>query len=141
MAAASRQARRLRLVLGFVAAHSVVVGVGLIVAYPAVLKALGFHAVEEPFFPAQGGVFHLVMATAYALPALRPDRFEPLILLAVVAKSMATLFLIGYWLLVDAIWSVLLSGVADLLMGALILTVWLAWRRVPSPRMTGGDGS
>ena len=93
----------------------------------------------EPFFPAQGGIFHIVMAVAYTLPALHPDRFEPLILLAVIAKSIATLFLVGYWLLVNPIWSVLLSGVGDLLMGALILAVWLAWRQSAPESGEGGD--
>jgi hypothetical protein len=141
MSGSSRQARRLRLVLGLVAAHSAAVGAGLIFAHPAVLRALGFHAVGEPFFPVQGGVFHLVMAAAYTLPALHPARFEPLILLAVIAKSIATLFLVGYWLLVDPVWSVLLSGVGDLLMGALILMVWFSWRRSPPEGRAGGDGS
>jgi hypothetical protein len=141
MSGSSRQARRLRLVLGLVAAHSAAVGAGLIFAPPAILGALGFHPVGEPFFTAQGGVFHLVMAVAYALPALHPARFEPLILLAVITKSIATLFLVGYWLLVDPVRSILLSGVGDLLMGALILTVWLSWRRLPPEGREGGDGS
>jgi hypothetical protein len=139
MPGSSRQTRRLRLILGLVAAHSTAVGIGLLIAHPTILRALGFQAVGEPFFPSQGGIFHIVMAVAYTLPALHPARFEPFILLAVIAKTMATLFLIGYWLLVDPIWSVLLSGIGDLLMGALILVVWLSWRRV-SPEGGGEEG-
>ncbi len=120
---------RLRALLVLVAIHSAGVGMGLILALPPVMTFMGFGPIGEPFFPAQGGVFHLVMTVAYLLPAIAPERYEPVLVLIVVTKFMATLFLFTYWLVFDRVWIVAFSGLTDLIMGLLVLWAWRTWKR------------
>lgn len=96
----------------------------------SLMPFFGFEVSVENFFPVQGGVFHLVMATAYALAAIGMDRFGGLILITIVAKFMATVFLLIYYFAVDKVWTVLLSAVGDILMGMVILLVYLYYSKV-----------
>ncbi len=125
---------RLRALLVMVALHSAGVGVGLILALPPVMTFMGFGTIHEPFFPAQGGVFHLVMTVAYLLPAAAPERYEPILVLVVATKMIATVFLFSFWLFVEPIWMVLFSGLTDLAMGLLVLWAWRSWRRPTEER-------
>jgi hypothetical protein len=120
---------RLRLLLWLVAAHSVGVGLGLILHPPALLVWMGFEALCEPFFAVQGGVFHLVVAVAYGLAACAPARREPLIDFAVMTKSLAAVFLVLYWSRQPHLWSVLASGIVDGLMALAIVLARHRWRR------------
>ena len=121
--------RRLVLILWLVAAHSFIVGWGLILIPASVTSFFGFEPYVQRFFPVQGGVFHLVISVGYALAAIDPDRRQSLVVLAVVAKFMAVVFLLFYYLVIDRIWLVLLSGVGDCLMGVAILLALLAFNR------------
>ncbi len=121
--------KRLDLVLWLVAVHSAFVGLGLILMPASTMPFFGFEVTGEKFFALQGGVFHLVMAVAYALATIRAERYRGLILLAILAKFMATVFLFVYYLFVERIWTVLLSGAGDCLMGIAILVAFLNYRR------------
>ncbi len=83
----------------------------------------GFQADTEPFFAAQAGVFHLVLAVGYTMAALGHPNTESLVLFSILVKGMAAIFLLGYFLLKDRKWVILLSGAADGCMGA---AIWLA---------------
>ena len=88
----------------------------------------GFAVAVEKFFPVQGGVFHIVMAVVYSLAGYHKLRQESLILVSVIAKYMATLFLVTYALFVQAVWMVWISALGDLIMGSVILWAWRSCR-------------
>jgi hypothetical protein len=112
---------RLRLFLWLVALHSFVVGILLIVLPARAFPAFGYGPIGDAFFKVQGGVFHLVMVFGYAGGARRPADNQPLIVFAIAAKGLATLFLLSYFIFADRLLVVLLSGIGDGVMGALIL--------------------
>lgn len=120
--------RRLTLIFWAVCLHSLAAGLGLILSGPAGLQRYGFALAGEPFFPVQGGVFHLVMALAYAMAARNPEEGRGLILLSISAKFTALLFLLTYYLFVDTISVVALSGVADGAMGVVMLLAYRSYR-------------
>ena len=120
---------QLQILLWLVALHSLAVGVGLLLHPAGLLARAGYAPVGEPFFPSQGGVFHFVMAVGYALGARDPERNEALIRFAVVVKFMALAFLVAYWLAHRQLLVVLGSGLADGVMGLLILWALRRWRR------------
>jgi len=121
--------RRLRALLALVGIHSIAVGIGLMAHPASVFEFMGYARCSEPFFPTQGGVFHIVMAVGYLMAAADPSGNRCLITFAVVVKLLATAFLVFYWSAIDRIPVVLVSGVLDGLMGVLILAASVTWRR------------
>ncbi len=114
------------MVLWMVAAHSILMGVAL-VSQPAVLmKWSGFNSGYEHFFPAQGGVFHLLMAVAYLLGAINSQKYHVLIVFSVIVKAVATLFLFLYCFTVEFKWIILVSGIIDGITGT---AIFIAFRR------------
>jgi len=106
------------------AVHSFLVGVGLVIQVPKVMALFGFQPCHEHFFPAQGGVFHIVMAGGYVLAALDSIRYRCLALFSIFVKAAATLFLVSYFVFIDGILMILLSGIGD---GALCLALLLSF--------------
>ena len=119
----------LTLLLWFAAIHSFLVGLGLVLLPASAMSFFGLIPYVERFFPVQGGVFHIVMSVAYTLAAIRTDRFLQLIVFAIVAKLMAAVFLFTYYIAIDGIWVILLSGAGDGLMGLALLLAFRAYRR------------
>jgi hypothetical protein len=117
----SLQRRLLPLLLLGIALHSFVAGVLLIVLSPRDLQAFGFALVGEPFFKAQSGVLHILMAAIYVVGARDPVRHRAFILFAIAVKLTAFVFLALYYLLAGRILTVLLSGIADGLMAAALV--------------------
>ena len=121
--------RQLSLILWLVALHSLCAGVCLI-SFPAhIIQMFGFSLYQERFFPVQGGMFHIVISMVYALCALRVERFGGVIILSVIIKFIAFFFLLCYYLFVQDIWFVLLAGIMDGFMGAVILWSFLLYKR------------
>lgn len=89
---------RLSLVLWAIALHSFLVGLGLIMQPPVIMKLFGFKSCGEHFFPAQGGVFHIVMAFAYAMAAGNLQKNRALVIFSIGVKAAATVFLLIYFL-------------------------------------------
>jgi len=118
--------KHLVLILWLVAIHSFAVGCGLMFSPPSLLQFFGFGHYGEKFFPVQGGVFHIVMSVAYVLAAVGLQRYNGLLQLSILAKIMATIFLLSYYFFINPIWTVLASGIGDGLMG--IVLFW-AYRR------------
>jgi hypothetical protein len=112
----------LRIFLILVSIHSFCVGLGLIFIPLGLYEFFGFRGYGGNFFKIQAGVFHIVMCLAYSWAALDPVRNVILIRFAIVAKMMATVFLISYAVFIDMIWTVMASGVGDFLMG--LVLVW-----------------
>ena len=102
-----------------IALHSFAVGGGLIWANPEVLKFAGWVEQGPVFFPHQGGVFHIVLGICYLVEYFH---YRGIILL-IIAKSIATVFLIGSVALGEPAWVVLFSGVVDGLMAVAVLIV------------------
>jgi hypothetical protein len=125
--------RRLIVLMWLVALHSFLVGIGLIVLKPTAMPFFGLQPFVEKFFPVQGGVFHLIMCLIYLLGAVNPERFDNLIILAIIAKFMAAAFLILYYILGSQVWMVVLSAVADGLMGLVILLAYRSFIRPAHP--------
>ncbi len=124
--------RRLALLLWLVSAHSTAVGLGMIWQPDAIFSSLGYAPVGEPFFPVQGGVFHIVMAFGYARAAHNMAENRCLVVFAVLVKSIATVFLLAYWIFVARISVLLLSGIVDGIMALLIGVGYRTWRGLPA---------
>ncbi|HES59087.1 MAG: hypothetical protein JW956_04860 [Calditrichaceae bacterium] len=120
--------KRLTVILILTAVHSFFVGIGLIVQIPILMDWFGFGRIIQPFFPAQGGIFHILMSAAYMLAALRPDKNEDLIKFIIIVKITATLFLLIYFLCIDHIWMVLLSCFSDGVLALLIVLTFNSYK-------------
>lgn len=115
---------RLTTVLWLMAVHSFTVGLFLIIQIPKMMDVLGFHLEHEHFFPAQGGIFHIVMAVGYALAARDCVRYRCLIVFSIFVKAAATLFLLLYFAFADKILMILFSGIGD---GVFCLMLYLTF--------------
>ena len=107
-------------VLWLVALHSITIGLALIAQPTLLMKLSGFSPECEQFFPAQGGVFHVLMAVAYVMGAINIKKYHYLIVFSIIVKAVATLFLMVYCFTVEFKWIVLLSGIGDGVMGLII---------------------
>ena len=89
----------------------------------------GFGAVSPLFFARQAGVFHFVAGTAYLVEYFRYRG----VLLLVITKSVAVVFLLTTSGLDSVPWVVPLSGVADGVMGLAVVLL----RRARGLRLAG----
>jgi len=117
---------QLVVLLRLMAAHSAAVGLGLVLAPPAVFAFFGFGDLGDGFFRAQGGVFHVLMAVAYWAGADRLGRESGLVQFAIGVKLTAAVFLFGWTALVGVALGIWASGCVDL---AMALGLSWAWRR------------
>lgn len=102
-----------------VAAYSYAVGAALLAVPSLATRLGGWPEVEPLFFPRQGGVLHLVVATGYLVEYRRHRG----VTLLVTAKAAAALFLFAHAVLAPGAWLVPASGAGDALMGALVVLV------------------
>ncbi|MBC8214493.1 MAG: hypothetical protein ISR90_00415 [Candidatus Marinimicrobia bacterium] len=104
----------------FIALHSFVVGVCMIVMPIKFLHYFGFD-ITERFFLTQGGVFHIVMSVAYVMSVSRGKIYSNMLVFSFSAKFIATIFLVFYYTTISQNWVILLSGIGDCIMGIVIL--------------------
>ncbi|MBU8871676.1 MAG: hypothetical protein KOO60_12490 [Gemmatimonadales bacterium] len=130
MAVSTRIATFLKIWLWLMAFHSFAVGLGLIWHPAILLSRLGYVPCSEPFFPTQGGVFHIVMAVGYSMAAWNPSNFRCLVIFSIVVKVMATVFLAVYWFINPSLWVVLMSGLADGAMAIILAFLYNRWRLI-----------
>ena len=120
--------RLLGIFLILVAIHSIVVGICLIASPVSFIEYLGF-PMKEKFYAVQGGVFHLVVSVAYLMAARDIKHEKSLVVFSFCAKFIAVIFLFIYYFAVNPIPLVLISGIGDLIMGAVIYWLFrLTWR-------------
>jgi len=112
--------KRLSSFLWLVAAHSFVVGILLVIHPAPLIKLMGFRDIHEPFFPCQGGVFHVIMSIAYIYGAIDTRKNKNMIIYAVIVKMAAAGFLFSYYYFMERLMIILLSGLVDFLMGVAI---------------------
>ena len=105
-------------------AHTSCVAIGLFVLPGSYLPYFGFEDYQGRFFQMQAGVFHLVMGVAYLLAIYHGEREAWFVYFAVLAKSIAFLFLVIYFVLFEQIWMVIFSACADGGMGLLLLLIY-----------------
>ncbi len=110
-----------RVLVVLVALHSVLVGVSLMAAPGWASHFGGWGTVSPLFFPCQAGIFHLVLAAGYLIEYFR---YRGVVFL-VTAKAMALIFLTTATVVGGVPWIVPFSGVADGLMGLVVLLVHL----------------
>ena len=87
---------------------------------------------EQPILTHEDPV-HLVMALGYGMAAHDLERHSCLVVFAVAVKTIATVFLLVYWLFVSSLPIVLLSGIGDGLLAAALAWLYAAWRGKPAP--------
>ena len=109
-----------------IAAHSFVIGIVLLFLTRWGTALGGWPEVIPLFFPRQGGIFHIVVASGYLLDYFRHGSVTFLLL----AKILAVAFLTGIMVIEPgASWTIPLSAVGD---GMMALMVYLVRRRVAS---------
>ena len=109
-----------RILLCLISLHSFAVGIMLMFFADWAVHFAGWPGADPIFFIWQAGAFHFVLAAGYLVEYARSRT----ITLLLIAKSVAFVFLIGGWLLVDETpWSVWFSGVADGAMAVVALVV------------------
>ena len=121
--------KRLSLVFWLIFLHSFFVGLAFIFHPHRIMNMLGFHSIGEGFFPVQGGVFHIIIGIFYLTVVLRVEGFRTVIYLSMIAKSMAFVFLLYYYIFVDGIFIVLFSGIADGAMAVIIMLAYQSYNR------------
>jgi CBS domain containing-hemolysin-like protein len=109
-------------VLWLVAFHSLVMGLILILQPSVLMQFAGFGSDCGHFFPAQGGVFHLLIFVVYLMGAIHIEKYHYFIVFSIFVKAVATFFLTIYCFAVEFKWVILLSGIADGMMGLMIFT-------------------
>jgi hypothetical protein len=110
-----------------VALHTLAVGVVLLFATEWGLRFGGWSTAPPPFFPRQGGAFHLIAAFAYLWEYYRHGTVNVLLC----AKAIATVFLLWQSFGPDVPWLVPVSAASDASMG--IAVAWVR-ARVKAPR-------
>lgn len=108
-----------------VSLHSLLIGIGLMVATDWILNFAGWGHVDHLFFPRQSGVFHVIVAAAYWWE----HRRHGTIFIMVLAKTCAVVFLLVMSPWKEA-WSVPFSGIAD----GLMLVGMVVVHRLARPR-------
>lgn len=111
-----------RWLVPLVALHTLAVGAVLLFATEWGLRFGGWSIAPPPFFPRQGGAFHLVAGFAYLWEYYRHGTVNVMLF----AKSVATVFLISQSFGADVPWLVPLSAASDAAMG--IAVAWVRWR-------------
>ncbi len=112
--------KQLKIFLKLVALHSFAVGIGLIFLPPVYLKYFGLNGYKASFFQAQGGVFHFVMCMAYLLTAKYLDKSPGMIHFVIMAKSLAVIFLLTYFVFFESSWMLIASAFGDGIMALII---------------------
>jgi len=111
-------------VLVLVAIHSLAFGLTLIAQPAFLMKFAGFNPNCEHFFPAQGGVFHLIMFVVYLMGATQIEKYHYFIVLSIFIKAVATFFLMMYSFAAEFKWIIFLSGIVDGVMGLMIFLAY-----------------
>jgi len=110
----------LKVVLLLTSLHSLFIGIGMIVLPNNIIEIFGFTELGGRFFRTQGGVFHIVMALGYFIAGMDIANNPRFITFIILVKFCATVFLVIYYLFVDSVIVILLSGIVDFLIGLVI---------------------
>lgn len=112
----------LSLLLAAVAVHSIVLGIVMLAAPFWMLSLFGWDVASTRFFPAQSGLFLLILGIVYAAAV----RDRSLVWIVVLSKAMAVAFLVGEALGGSCPPVVYVTAAIDGLMGLAVALLW--WR-------------
>ena len=107
-------------VLALVALHSVVLGVAMLVWPLQILSAFGWEFTETRFYPAQSGLFLIILGIVYAM-AIRQRAYVAIVVLS---KAIAVTFLVSEAWRGSCPPIVYLTAAIDGFMGALVAIAW-----------------
>ena len=107
--------------------HSFLVAIGLIVIPNEYLLYFGFEDYRGRFFQVQAGVFHLVMMVAYLFALYQGEKISGIVYFVIIAKFLAMIFLLIYFVFIEHVWVILMSGVCD---GAMGIMLWFIYHRL-----------
>ncbi len=119
------QGKALRLVLGIASIHSVALGVAIYFFTRPLLTLTGFIEQIDPFYPRQSGVFLVAFGVGYGLASRDPQRHRGLVVLTILSKTLAVVFLLSEAVLFQAPRSVWAAAVLDGAFAAVV--AYLAW--------------
>lgn len=108
-----------------VALHSYAVGAFLLFLTEWGARFGGFGDVSPLFFARQAGVFHFVIATTYLVEWF----VHRGVIVMLLAKASAVVFLLAIWAGGADAWSVPLSAAGDAFMGTATLVLWRRFGR------------
>jgi len=111
-----------KLVVGAVAAHSLILGAAMLLFPLWTLRLSGWHYEGNTFFPSQSGVFLFLLGSLYLAAA----RHTQLGWFIVASKTVAVVFLITQSVLNELPPMILLAAVLDGLMGGAVAAA-LVW--------------
>jgi hypothetical protein len=114
----------LKLALVLFSIHSFMIGIGLVVLPEYLMGIFGFIVGTELFFPMQGGVFHIIMAVCYYIASKDIERHKSLVLFSIIVKFSATVFLLSYYLFINSLFMVFISGFVDLFMAIVLMVLY-----------------
>lgn len=125
-----KSALLLKVLLWLIAFHSFIAGILLISLGNEGMQFFGFVG-KIPFFQIQGGIFLLVMCVAYLMASYDVITNRRLVIFIILAKCMMAVFLLSYYSFVKEIDIVLYTGIADGIMAATLLVLYLQlpWKK------------
>lgn len=104
--------------------HTTAVAIGLFILPTKYLIYFGLDGYQGRFFQTQAGVFHLVMGVAYLLALYHGEKQYCLIYFAVIAKSIAAVFLLLYYMFMEPSWILVFSALGDGVLGLMLLFLY-----------------
>ena len=116
--------------------HTCGVAISLFIFPSEYLTFLGLEGYRGRFFQTQAGLFHLVLGVAYLLALYQWQKAPPLIFFAVIAKSIAIVFLVLYYFFFEPAWIILFSAFGDGLLGIALLLLYTRLIQEKNPRNT-----
>ncbi len=114
--------------LWLIALHSIGVGIGMILFPTDWIAYFDITPSEHRFFITQGGVFHIIMAIAYAMAAHNVFESGKLIVFSIIVKFCATFFLLIYFIFFNQFGIIFLSGIVDFCMGLILLLTYKKYK-------------
>jgi len=131
------RARRIKtLVVGLVAAHSMILGTAMLFAPRATMALFGWGYRGGTFYPSQAGVFLLLLGIAYAIGA-RQRAFARFL---VGSKAVAVVFLVTQYVQGNAPPVVLTAAIGDGVMGLAVAAALIWEDRARRARQTHAQG-
>lgn len=130
------------LILSLVGMHSVLLGL-IIYFFTEIFYKVFFAAnIENFFFVRQSGIFLFLIGLFYLYPLFNLKSLYSLILLIIISKTVAVLFLISNAQLTTAPAMIYLAAFFDGLMGSVLILVYVQLRKAyiqPDPRVMHTD--
>lgn len=120
------------------AAYDLVFAVAILFFTAPAAALLGLEVPQDPVYLRLNGIFLLILAGLYALPAVAPRRYSGVVVVAVAGRSLGFLYFVWAWH-GGAATVFLLLGFVDLLFGlAHAALLWAAGRFSAQPEQNTG---